>query len=158
MQFQITWYIIFFFFWWRCGPTCNMASSFLRLVDHTKRRITVGRTPLDEWSARRIDLYLTTHNTHNRKTSMPPVGFEPTISERERPQTCVLDRATTGTGHKVTSFNFNLSSILFHVLYTFPWCDCRCRWFITSRDMWQVKSFKFISHALRHRAFVGTIL
>jgi len=24
--------------------------------------------------------------------------------------------------------------------------------------MWQVKSFKFISHALRHRAFVGTIL
>jgi len=29
---------------------------------------------------------------------MPPVGFEPTISEGERPQTYVLDRAATGTG------------------------------------------------------------
>jgi len=75
-----------------------MASSFLRFLDHTQRRITVGRTPLDEWSARLRDLYLTTHNTHNRKTSMPPVGFEPTISADERPQTYILDRAATGTG------------------------------------------------------------
>jgi len=30
-----------------------MASSFLRFLDHTQRRTTVGRTPLDEWSARR---------------------------------------------------------------------------------------------------------
>ena len=29
---------------------------------------------------------------------MPPVGFEPTISEGERPQTYALDRAATGTG------------------------------------------------------------
>ena len=29
---------------------------------------------------------------------MPPVGFEPTISAGERPQTHALDRATTGTG------------------------------------------------------------
>jgi len=29
---------------------------------------------------------------------MPPVGFEPTISTGERPQTYVLDRAATGTG------------------------------------------------------------
>jgi hypothetical protein len=35
---------------------------------------TFGRTPLDEGQARRRDLYLTTHNTHNRQTSMPPVG------------------------------------------------------------------------------------
>jgi hypothetical protein len=59
---------------------------------------TVGRTPLDEWSVRRRDLYLTTHNTHNRQTSMPSVGFEPTISAGERPQTYALDRAATGTG------------------------------------------------------------
>ena len=51
----------------------------------TQRRATVGRTPLDEWSIRRRDLYLTTHNTHNRQTSMPRVGFEPTISAGERP-------------------------------------------------------------------------
>ena len=29
---------------------------------------------------------------------MPPVGFEPTISAGERPQTYVLDRAATGIG------------------------------------------------------------
>ena len=29
---------------------------------------------------------------------MPPVGFEPTISAGERPQTHALDHAVTGTG------------------------------------------------------------
>jgi len=29
---------------------------------------------------------------------MPPVGFEPTISAGERPQSRALDRAGTGTG------------------------------------------------------------
>jgi len=90
-----------FFFLWRCGPTRTKASSFSRFLDHTQRRITVGRTPLDEWSARRRDLYLTTHNTHNRQTSMPLVGFEPTISAGERPQTYASDRAATGKGNKM---------------------------------------------------------
>jgi hypothetical protein len=76
-----------FFFLWRCGPTRAMASSLLRFLDHTQRHTTVGRTPLDKWSARRRDLYLTAHNTYNRQTSMPPVGFEPTIPAGERPQT-----------------------------------------------------------------------
>ena len=31
---------------------------------------------------------------------MPPVGFEPTISEGERPQTYALDPAATGTSTK----------------------------------------------------------
>ena len=62
-----------------------LASSRTRLRDHTQRRATVGRTPLNEWSVRRRDLYLTSHNTHNRQTSMPRVGFEPTIAAGERP-------------------------------------------------------------------------
>jgi len=37
-----------YFFLWRCDPTRVMASSFLMFLDHTQRRITVGRTPLDE--------------------------------------------------------------------------------------------------------------
>jgi hypothetical protein len=37
------------------------ASSFFRFRDHTKGHTTVGRTPLDEWSACRRDLYMTTH-------------------------------------------------------------------------------------------------
>jgi hypothetical protein len=65
-------------------------SSQMRFLYHTQRRATVSRTPLDEWSACRRDLYLTTHNTHNRQTSMPPVGFESTISAGERPQTYAL--------------------------------------------------------------------
>ena len=63
-----------FFFFWRCSPTRSMA-SFAKFLDHTQRRTTVGRTPLDEWSARRRYLYLTTHSTHNRKTSMPHGGI-----------------------------------------------------------------------------------
>ena len=98
---SISWpYVVWFAdcFLWRCDPTRAMASSFLRFLEHTQRRTTVGRTPLDEWSSRRRDLYLTTHNTHNRQTSMPSVGFEPTISASERPQTYALDRAATGIG------------------------------------------------------------
>ena len=74
---QIPGHSILFFFLWRCGPTRAMVSSLLRFLDHTKRRITVGRTPLDAWSARRRDLYVTTHNTHNRQISTPPGGIEP---------------------------------------------------------------------------------
>ena len=88
---------------WCCGPTGAKTSSFLSFLDHAQRHITVGRTPLDEGSARRRDLYLTTHNTHNRQKSMPPVGFEPKIAAGERPQTYALDRAATGTGREIGS-------------------------------------------------------
>jgi len=37
----------------------------MRFLDHTQRCTTVARTPLDELSARRRDLYVTTHNTTN---------------------------------------------------------------------------------------------
>ena len=62
-------------------------------LDHTQRRSTVGSTPLDEWSARRRNLYLTTHDTHNRQISMPPVGFEPKISAGERSAAAYLLRS-----------------------------------------------------------------
>ena len=42
-----------------------MERLFLMFLDHT-RRSTVGSTPLDEWSARRRDLYLTTHDTTDK--------------------------------------------------------------------------------------------
>jgi len=32
----------------RDSPQWAMASSFTRILDHTQRRTTVGRTPLDE--------------------------------------------------------------------------------------------------------------
>jgi len=42
----------------------------------TFRRNIIGITPLGEWSARRRDVCLTTHITHNRETSMRQVRFE----------------------------------------------------------------------------------
>jgi hypothetical protein len=91
---NIVWVIIIYFLW-HCSPARAMASSFTRFLDHTQRRATVSMTPLDKWSVCRRDLYLT---THNRQTSMPPVGFEPTIAAGERPYIYVLDRAANRTG------------------------------------------------------------
>jgi hypothetical protein len=48
---------------------------------------TLGRTPLDHRSARRRRFYRTKHNTTNRQSSMPPVGFETAIAATKRPQT-----------------------------------------------------------------------
>jgi len=70
---------------WRNNSQWAMVSSFTRFLDHTQWRSTVGKIPLGKWSARRRDLYLTTHNTHNRNTTMILVGFKPTISAVERP-------------------------------------------------------------------------
>ena len=50
----------------------------------TLKQTTLARIPLRNWSARLIELYLTTHNTPNRQTSIPPEGFEPTISASGR--------------------------------------------------------------------------
>jgi hypothetical protein len=50
-----------------------MVSSFTRFRDHTQRRATVGGTPLDEWSARRTDLHMTTH-THTKQTNIHAAG------------------------------------------------------------------------------------
>jgi hypothetical protein len=68
--------------------------GFMIILRHT----TLGRTPLNEWSARRRDLYLTTHNTHNIQTPMLPAEFETTMPADEGQQTHSLDRAATGIG------------------------------------------------------------
>jgi hypothetical protein len=61
--------------------------------------------PLDEGSARRRDLSLTTH-IHKRKTSISPVVFEPAIPAIERPKTYALNRAATRIGYGIVSFLF----------------------------------------------------
>ena len=62
---------------------------------------------------------------------MPQVGFKPTISVGERPQTYALDRATTGTAN----FLFHYESKIFSILYVpqlvstlaMNWFDVFCR-------------------------------
>jgi hypothetical protein len=82
-------------------PHCTPALStppfpLYRGYTITLRYTTLGNTSLKKWYARRRDLYLTTHNTQKRQTSMPPAGFELAVSAIERPQTHALDRAITG--------------------------------------------------------------
>ena len=86
------------FFLWRCDPARVMASSFLRF---SRSHTTTQHSRWDS-SGRVISSSQRTlpdnTNTHNRQTSTPRVGFEPTISAGERPQTYALDRAATGNG------------------------------------------------------------
>ena len=84
---------------WRCGPTRARASWFFRFLDHTQRRTTVGRTPLDEWSARRRDLYLTTHN-----------------------------RAAIGTGTKARTSSIKIALRLPNTLLSINWTELRIAW------------------------------
>jgi hypothetical protein len=73
---------ISFVCFWRNTP---QVSQGLLIYEISRSHTTFGRTPLDEWSAHRRDLYLITYNTDNRQTSMSLVGFEPTIAAGERP-------------------------------------------------------------------------
>jgi len=73
----------------------------LLIIEASRSRITTHHSPLDEWSARRRDLYLTIHKRHKKQTSMPPTGFEPTIQTSEWPPTHALDRVATGIGSHI---------------------------------------------------------
>ena len=97
---------------------------------HT-RHPTVSRTPLNEWSIRHRDLYLATRNTHNRQTSIHPVGIELTIPAGKRPKTYALDCTATGTGTRCYStirkwlfafqISFNCHSINISSLTVYPY-------------------------------------
>jgi len=65
---------------------------------HTIRHTTVGRTPLDEGSARCRDLYLTSHNNTRDEKPCPQGDSNPQSQKSKRPQTCTSDRAATGIG------------------------------------------------------------
>jgi hypothetical protein len=77
------------------------SSSLFRGFTITLRHITFGGTPVDEGSARRRELYLTTHNIHKRQTSIPVAGFEPAVPAKERPQPHALDCGASGIGVEV---------------------------------------------------------
>jgi hypothetical protein len=81
------------------GPGPPHCRGFTITIRHT----TLGRAPLGEWSARRKDLCLTTHNAHKRQTSMPVTRFKPTIPASERLQTHALDRAAARIGLLICS-------------------------------------------------------
>ena len=70
------------FFLWSNKPTRSYATSFLSFLYHTQLDThihpVVGLPCKGDQLVARVDTY-TTHNTHNRRTSMPSEGFEPVI-------------------------------------------------------------------------------
>ena len=74
---------------------------------------TLGRTPLDERSARRRDLYLTTHNTHNRQISMAWRGWNPQ-SQQASGRIPTLYRAATGIHKCPISIKLTGCFLIFH--------------------------------------------
>jgi hypothetical protein len=100
---------------WYYNPLWVLASSTLRLRDYTQGHTIVGRTPLDEWSARRRDLYLKTYNTHKRHTSMPSAGFEPATSATDLP-----------IGHRGRRHKLLVLFIL--TTYKYWYSDCIVHW------------------------------
>jgi hypothetical protein len=75
-----------------------MECIFFMFLDHTQRRSTVARTPLDEWSARRRDLYLTTHDTHNRPQAANTLRSWVRIPPRAWIFVCCECRVSSGRG------------------------------------------------------------
>ena len=83
------------------GSTAPLDLGLLYEVPRSHRLTTFGRSPLDEWSSHRRDLYRTTHNNHKRQTSVRSAGFEPAIPASERLQIHSLDRRATVIGTSV---------------------------------------------------------
>ena len=69
-----------------------MERLFLMFLDHTQWRSTVGRTPLDEWLARRRDLYLTFTTLTTDKYPCPRWDSNPRSQQASsrRPLACCL--------------------------------------------------------------------
>ena len=79
----------------------SYAFSLLKLRDFTRLEtphslgfLRTGDRPVA------VTATYTTHNIHNRQTSMFQVGFEPATPASERPQSLTLDRTATGVRPK----------------------------------------------------------
>jgi len=80
--------------------------------------ITLGRTPLDEWSIRRWELYLTIRNTYRRQTSMLLSGFELAI-----PKSHTFSRTATGIAKHYTYIHYS-ATVMFQNVWWWWWWWC----------------------------------
>ena len=126
------WHVLLggFFLLWCCDPTWVMASSFLMFLDHTRRCTTVGRTPLDEWSARRRDLYLTTR--HSQQTSIhAPGGIRTHGTDCGASSSCDLETSRMGA-----PYIYDISSLRVNdlTLILLTWR----KWWTNNASKWQM--------------------
>jgi hypothetical protein len=94
---------------WRNSPQWARPSHY-RGFTITLRHTTLSRTSLDEWSARRRDLYLTTHNTHIHA----PGGIR-TVNPSKR---AAADPRLRPRGHWISSKIYLKIQLLLHSIYT----------------------------------------
>ena len=106
-----------------------MVSSFKMFLVHTQRRASIGRTSLDEWSARLRDLYLTTHKTHNRHPchrwdSNPNLSRLAAADLRLRPRGLWDQRECVSNLHKFNFIrNFGKNTVQITTIY---FCSLFC--------------------------------
>ena len=136
-----------------------MEQPFLMFLDHTQRRSTFGSTPLDEWSARRWDLYLKTHDTHNRQISMPPLGFEPKISAGEWPcrRCCVVvcDLETSRMGAPYT-YDISRLKVNIQVCWRCLSTMSQMMWIVMNND--QLHHWLLCTASCNRRPYVCVVL
>jgi hypothetical protein len=100
-----------------------MSRVFVISFDHTQAHSIVGRTPLDEGSVRRRDLYLTTHTLY--KTNIHAPGGILTHDPY------ALDGAATGIGldrRSNTKFNHLLPPFVYQTHTSGLWFLLSCCW------------------------------
>ena len=94
------------------GPTRPHYRSFTVTLRHT----TLGKTPLDEWSAGHKNHHMTAHNTHNRGISMPPSGIRTRIASKPT----AADPRLSLRGHRDHSTNLRSAHAVF-MCFVFIW-------------------------------------
>jgi len=78
------------------GPRPPHYRGFMITIRYTE----LGRTPLDEWSARRRNLYLITHNTQKRETSMTPRDSNPQSQQASSRRTTPTTARPLGSAYE----------------------------------------------------------
>jgi len=122
-------YVIkFIFFFLSLDPfrptygSCRGLPLHLITLSSTYTRLRAVGLPLDDRSARRIDLNLTTYNTYKRQTFMSPAGFEPPVLASQPPPGSAVIKFQV----IIIALIFVLSSCDTHCLYCFSPYSCMC--------------------------------
>jgi len=121
------------------------ASSLSIIHDHSQTRHTLGRSPLDEWSARRRDLHQTKHNTRPKETNIHVPGM---IRTRNRSKRADADPGLTPRGHWFIIYfpqqNVNICCYLYIYILYIKTLKCKCHCFMDS-PLLNIERTRYIS-------------
>jgi hypothetical protein len=108
---------------------------------------TLDRTPMDERSARRRNIYPTPHNAYKWQISMPPAGIERAIPACVGPQTHALDSASIAIGlRNSVKLKYKHSSLSIQKLHLQQPYSILILWFKADINFQRVNRNKFYTH------------